>query len=85
LIEPLQAPEATAGGLILKESNTGIQQMHDAVLGLVIAAGADCKVKVSKGDTVLFVKKGVSDVPVGPKNETAHFVAEESIIAILNE
>lgn len=37
--------QATAGGLILKESNTGIQQMHDAVLGLVIAAGADCKVR----------------------------------------
>jgi chaperonin GroES len=80
LVQPEEDAKTTAGGLIM--STSGTKQIHDAVIGTVVAVGEDVEITVAKGDTVLFSKQGSSDVPV-PDGEVC-FVQQRSILAKLS-
>ncbi|MFA5871179.1 MAG: co-chaperone GroES [Parcubacteria group bacterium] len=76
LIEPLKADAKTASGIVLPDTSEEKPQE-----GLVIATGDDKKIKVKKGQKVIYSKYSGSEVKVGEKEYL--IVKNEDILAIL--
>ena len=72
--------QVTEGGLMLTTGAT--KTISDAVIGKVLAKGADVDIAVDVGNKVLFTKHSSSDVKV-PDGEIV-FVAQKSILAVLS-
>lgn len=72
--------QVTEGGLLLTSGTT--KAVSDAVIGKVLAKGADVDIEVNIGDTVIFTKYSTSDVKV-PDGEVI-FVAQKSVLAVLS-
>ena len=72
----------TAGGILLAGDSK--DAMADALLGEVLAVGAEVDVGVAKGDAVVFSKYSSSDVKLPAGGEVC-FVAQKSILATLSK
>ena len=72
----------TAGGILLAGDSK--DAMADALLGEVLAVGAEVDVGVAAGDAVVFSKYSSSDVKLPAGGEVC-FVAQKSILATLSK
>jgi len=72
--------QVSDGGVLL--AGGANDTMQDALLGEVLAVGAEVDVEVAKGDKVVFSKYSSSDVKLPAGGEVC-FVAQKSILATL--
>ena len=79
---PAMQLQVTAGGILLAGDSRDV--MADALLGEVLAVGAEVDVGVAKGDAVVFSKYSSSDVKLPAGGEVC-FVAQKSILATLSK
>jgi chaperonin GroES len=77
LVEPQEAKKKTAQGIYLPESTSGETPQE----GRVVAIGADEKITVKKGQTVIFRHYGGTDIKVGEKKYI--ILKNEDILAVL--
>ena len=67
VVQPLDAEETTAGGIVLPETAKEKPQRGEVVAvgpGRLLDSGERCAVSVSVGDEVLFGKYGGTDIEV---------------------
>ncbi len=86
LIEPLEAEEKTASGIILPETAKEKPQMGKVVAvgeGKFDEDGKHIKVSVKVGDTVMYKKWGGEDVVVEGKDMV--MVEEKNILAVVSK
>jgi chaperonin GroES len=76
LIEPLKADAKTASGIVLPDTSEEKPQE-----GLVIAVGEDKKIKVKKGQKVIYSKYSGNEIKVG--NMEYLLVKNDDILAIV--
>lgn len=76
LIEIQEAKEKTAQGIYLPETSS----KEDPQEGKVMAIGEDEKIKVKKGQTVIFRRYSGTDVKVG--NKKCIIIKNEDILAV---
>jgi chaperonin GroES len=81
LIRPIEDEPKTAAGILLPKGPP--KQGSDAHFGEVLAVGADVKVSVKVGDSVVFNKYAMAEVEV-PDGDVV-FVAEKSVIGVLEK
>ncbi len=76
LIEPLKADAKTASGIVLPDTSEEKPQE-----GMVIATGDDKKIKVKKGQKIIYSKYSGNEIKVGEKEYL--LVKNEDILAII--
>lgn len=76
LIEPLKADAKTASGIVLPDTSEEKPQE-----GMVIATGDDKKIKVKKGQKIIYSKYSGNEIKVGEKEYL--LVKNEDILAIV--
>ncbi len=76
LIEPLKADAKTASGIVLPDTSEEKPQE-----GMVIAIGDDKKIKVKKGQKIIYSKYSGNEIKVGEKEYL--LVKNEDILAIV--
>lgn len=70
VVEPLEAEETTAGGIVLPDTAQEKPQRGRVVSvgpGRLLDSGERCAVSVSKGDEVLFGKYGGTEIEIDGK------------------
>lgn len=85
LIEPLQAEEKTASGILLPDTAKEKPQMGKVVAvgkGKVGPKGEVHPMQVKVGDTVMYKKWGGNEVKVNGKDMT--LVAQEDVLAVVS-
>ncbi len=71
VVEPLDAEETTAGGIVLPDAAQEKQQRGKVVAvgpGRLLDSGERCAVSVKVGDEVLFGKYGGSEIEIDGKD-----------------
>ena len=81
LVRPKEAEKKSAGGIILA-TTTSSESRAETQLGEVVAVGGKVTKPVQVGDTVLFGRRGTSDVELAEGKVV--FVVEASILATLS-
>ena len=76
LIEPLKADSQTASGIVLPDTSEEKTQE-----GMVIAVGNDKKIKVKKGQKIIYSKYSGNEIKVGEKEYL--LVENEEVLAIV--
>jgi chaperonin GroES len=76
LIEPMKADSKTAGGIVLPDTSEEKPQE-----GMVIAIGDDKKIKVKKGQKIIYSKYSGNEIKAGEKEYL--LVKNEDILAIV--
>eukprot|EP00873_Tetraselmis_striata_P006645 jgi/Tetstr1/426909/TSEL_017122.t1 len=81
LVVPQDKEPVTAGGVILP-TEVVMRDDEEAVLGVVAALGEGVDIAVEIGQTVLYNKQQITEVPLGTSSVV--FVAQGSIAAVLS-
>jgi chaperonin GroES len=76
LVEPLKSETETASGIVLPDTSEEKSQE-----GVVIAVGEDKKIKVKKGQKIIYSKYSGSEIKVG--NTEYLIVKNEDILAVV--
>ena len=82
VVQPLQAEETTAGGIVLPDTAKEKPQRGKVVAvgpGRLLDSGERCAVSVSVGDEVLFGKYGGTEIEV--EGEEVKILRESDILA----
>ena len=82
VVQPLEAEETTAGGIVLPDAAREKQQRGKVVAvgpGRLLDSGERCAVSVSVGDEVLFGKYGGTEIEVDGKD--VKILRESDILA----
>jgi chaperonin GroES len=77
LIKPLKADVKTKSGIVLPDTASGDRPQE----GKVIAVGDDKKIKIKKGQKVIFAKYSGTEIKIG--NEEYLIMKNEDILAVV--
>jgi len=77
LVEPMKSDVKTASGIVLPDTSEEKSQE-----GIVIAIGDDKKIKVKKGQKIIFSKYSGSEIKL--ENREYLIVKNEDVLAIVN-
>lgn len=82
VVEPMEAEETTAGGIVLPDSAKEKPQRGKVLAvgpGRLLDSGERCPVSLSVGDHVLFAKYGGTDIEVDGKD--VRILRESDVLA----
>ena len=83
VVEPLEAEEKTAGGIVLPDAAKEKPQRGKVIAlgpGRLLDSGERCPIALAVGDEVLFAKYGGTDIEIEKKREVK-ILRESDILA----